>query len=107
MFESFFPKPKLFLLTLLGWTAFVMLIYYTLGQNIAELLGFKFSEDGTPTVIGLGYFVTPEFLWFDLYYISSTLIFLFHLRTKENPSMFPANNLIFLSNIRPLSGAIM
>ena len=75
MFESFFPKPKLFLITLLCWTAFVMLIYYTIGQNLGDVVGFKFSEEGAPTVIGLGYFITPEFLWFDLYYILSTLLF--------------------------------
>ena len=46
-----------------------------IGRNIAELLGFNFSPDDAETVIGLGLFITPEFLWFDLYYILSTLIF--------------------------------
>ena len=75
MFESFFPKPKLFLLSLILWVAFVIGIYYTFGQSIGEAVGFNFSKEGAPTVIGLGYFITPEFLWFDLYYILSTLIF--------------------------------
>ena len=75
MFESFFPKPKLFLLSLILWVAFVIGIYYTVGQSFGELVGFNFSEEGAPTVIGLGYFITPEFLWFDLYYILSTFIF--------------------------------
>ena len=75
MFESFFPKPKLFLFTLIVWVAFVIAVYYLIGRNIAELLGFNFSPDDAETVIGLGYFITPEFLWFDLYYILSTLIF--------------------------------
>ena len=77
MFESFFPRPKLFLTSLLLWLALVMLVYYTIGQSIAELIGFEFSEDGAPTVVGLGYFITPEFLWFDLYYLICTLIFYF------------------------------
>ena len=75
MFESFFPKPKLFLLSLILWVAFVIGIYYTFGQSLGEAVGFNFSEEGAPTVIGLGYFITPEFLWFDLYYILSTFIF--------------------------------
>ena len=75
MFESFFPKPKLFLITLILWVAFVIGIYYTVGQSLGEMVGFNFSEEGSPTVIGLGYFITPEFLWFDLYYILSTFIF--------------------------------
>ena len=75
MFESFFPKPKLFLVTLLLWLAFTIGIYYSIGQSIAEFIGFNFSPEDSKTVIGLGYFITPEFLWFDLYYILSTLIF--------------------------------
>ena len=75
MFESFFPKPKLFLVTLILWLAFTIVIYYSIGQSIAEFIGFNFSPDDAKTVIGLGYFITPEFLWFDLYYILSTLIF--------------------------------
>ena len=75
MFESFFPKPKIFLLSLILWVAFVIGIYYVVGQSLGEMVGFNFSEEGAPTVIGLGYFITPEFLWFDLYYILSTLIF--------------------------------
>jgi len=77
MFESFFPKPKLFLVTLILWLAFTIGIYYSIGQSIAEFFGFTFSPDDAKTVIGLGYFITPEFLWFDLYYILSTLIFYF------------------------------
>jgi peptide/bleomycin uptake transporter len=75
MFESFFPKPKLFLVTLIIWLAFTIGVYYSVGQSIAEFVGFTFSPDDAKTVIGLGYFITPEFLWFDLYYILSTLIF--------------------------------
>ena len=75
MFESFFPKPKLFLGSLVIWTAIVMAIYYTIGQTLGEIVGFTFTEEGAPPVIGLGYFVTPEFLWFDLFYILATTIF--------------------------------
>ena len=75
MFESFFPKPKLFLGSLVIWTAIVMAIYYTIGQTLGEIVGFTFTEEGAPPVIGLGYFVTPEFLWFDLFYILATAIF--------------------------------
>ena len=75
MFESFFPKPKLFLVTIILWLTFTIGIYYSIGQSIAEFIGFNFSPEDSKTVIGLGYFITPEFLWFDLYYILSTLLF--------------------------------
>ena len=52
-----------------------MAIYYTIGQTLGELVGFTFTEEGAPPVIGLGYFITPEFLWFDLFYILATVIF--------------------------------
>ena len=75
MFESFFPKPKIFLISLLTWCLFSVSFYYIAGDNLAVLLGFDLSNKDKETIVGLSYFVTPEFLWFDVYYIVSTLIF--------------------------------
>ena len=76
MFESFFPKPKLFLLSLVVWVLVVISFYYLFGKDLAGYLGFDLVED-METVIGLGYFITPDFLFFDFYYILATLIFYF------------------------------
>jgi len=76
MFESFFPKPKLFLLSLVVWIFVVISFYYLFGKSLAGYLGFNLFED-SETVIGLGYFITPEFLFFDIYYVVATLIFYF------------------------------
>ena len=57
----FIPLSATFLFTLILWVAFVIAVYYLIGRNIAELLGFNFSPDDAETVIGLGYFITPEF----------------------------------------------
>ena len=76
MFESFFPKPKLFLLSLVAWILVVISFYYLFGKSLAGYLGFNLFED-SETVIGLGYFITPEFLFFDIYYVVATLIFYF------------------------------
>ena len=76
MFESFFPKPKLFLLSLVVWILVVISFYYLFGKSLAGYLGFNLFED-SETVIGLGYFITPEFLFFDIYYVVATLIFYF------------------------------
>ena len=75
MFESFFPKPKIFLMSLVVWIALVIAVYYSVGESLAILLGFQFAEEGAPTVVGLGYFITSEFIWFDIYYLASTLLF--------------------------------
>ena len=69
MFESFFPKPKLLFSSAVLWVAFVVTIWYTVGADIGSALGFQFAEEGAAPIIGLGYFVTDEFLWFYLYYI--------------------------------------
>ena len=74
MFESFFPKPKLFFVSLLVWVFAVVSFYYLFGQSLAGYLGFDLGDDNK-TVIGLKYFITPDFLWFDVYYVVSTFIF--------------------------------
>ena len=76
MFESFFPKPKLFLLSLVAWIVVVISFYYLFGKSLAGYLGFNLFEE-SETVIGLGYFITPDFLFFDIYYVIATLIFYF------------------------------
>lgn len=69
MFDSFFPKPKLLFSSAVLWVAFVVTIWYTVGADIGSAIGFQFAEEGAAPIIGLGYFVTDEFLWFYLYYI--------------------------------------
>ena len=75
MFESFFPKPSLFFSSLLIWVGCLIAGWYVVGYDLGLLIGFNLTEGGLGPVIGLGHFITPEFLWFDLYYIIGTLIF--------------------------------
>lgn len=75
MFESFFPKPKLFFGSLVIYAAVVVGIWYAVGDSIAAALGFVLPEAGAPPVIGLGFFITQKFLWFYLYYVIATLVF--------------------------------
>ncbi|MEI4487334.1 peptide antibiotic transporter SbmA [Frigidibacter sp. MR17.14] len=74
MFESFFPRPRLFFSSVLLWTAIGMVVWYGPGDRIAGMLGFDLSAAGDP-VVGLGYFHTPEFLWFYLFYFVWVLLF--------------------------------
>ena len=75
MFESFFPSPKLFFSSLFIWVVGVVALWYSFGANLGELLGFQFAPADAPPVIGLGYFITPEFIWFDIYYVVATFVF--------------------------------
>lgn len=76
MFKSFFPNPRLFFLSVLVWSAICVAIWYTLGEQLASLIGIDVStaEDAQP-VIGLGHFVTPSFIWFYIYYAICSVLF--------------------------------
>lgn len=64
MFKSFFPKPKWFFLSAVVWTAVAAFLWYRYGQSIGEAFGFRFPGSDDPPVLGLGFFTTPDFLWF-------------------------------------------
>lgn len=74
MFQSFFPKPKLFFSSAVLWALIGVLLWYAIGSQIGRDLGFTpLPADQQP--IGLGHFVTPDFLWFYIYYGFFTLSF--------------------------------
>tara|TARA_B100000900_G_scaffold406972_1_gene418897 strand:+ start:884 stop:2131 length:1248 start_codon:yes stop_codon:yes gene_type:complete len=80
MFQSFFPNPKPFFSSLVLWSGLLIFVWYSFGQSIGETLGFKLGE--TDTVIGLGHFVTSEFLWFDTYFAFGALSFFLFWRNR-------------------------
>jgi len=73
VFVSFFPRPKLFLLTALIWTAIAVAGWYLFADGVAAALGLP-PESAEP-VIGLGHFTTPHFLLFYGYYALCTALF--------------------------------
>ena len=81
MFQSFFPQPKYFFSSLAVWSGFLILVWYSFGKKIGETLGFDLTE--TETVIGLGHFVTSEFLWFDIFFAFGALVFFFVWRSRS------------------------
>jgi len=64
MFKSFFPNPKVFFFSAIGWVAVLVAFWYTVGDATGAMLGFPPKVAGSAPVLGLGYFVTPQFLWF-------------------------------------------
>lgn len=75
MFESFFPKPKLFFTSVLIWTAIGVAIWYTVGDSIAAAIGLNVPDPGAEEIIGVGFFTSGPFLWFYLFYLVWTLLF--------------------------------
>lgn len=67
MFVSFFPRPKLFFLSAVAWTAISMALWYGYAD---ELFG-----SSVPGVVGVALFWSARSLWFDLYFALSVTIF--------------------------------
>jgi len=72
MFRSFFPRPKLFFPSMLVWAAIAVASWYMWGEALGASFGFPPQAEDAEPVLGLGFFVTPDFLWF---YVFSTAFF--------------------------------
>ncbi len=75
MFQSFFPRPGLFLLSALIWVALAVALWYGPAEAIGAWLGFAPPVPDADPVLGLGHFVTPQFLWFYLYCAAFLAVF--------------------------------
>jgi peptide/bleomycin uptake transporter len=73
MFKSFFPNPRLFFLSVVGYSAVCAFIWYGFNEQIGAFLGLDLSPQ--EPVIGLGHFVTDSFLLFYGYYFTCTGLF--------------------------------
>ena len=75
MFKSFFPSPRLFILSALAFTVLAVGLWYIAADAIAGWLGIPPALDPEQAPIGLAYFVTPQFLLFYVYYALCCAIF--------------------------------
>ena len=66
MFVSFFPRPKVFFLSAIFWTALAMAFWYGFAGN---LIG------SAPGGVGVDIFWSASSLWFDLYFAICVAIF--------------------------------
>lgn len=73
MFNSFFPNPRIFFISVLVYAVLACGIWYGFNAEIAQMIGLDISNE-TP-VIGLGFFVTPQFLMFYGYFFLSVALF--------------------------------
>ncbi len=77
MFVSFFPRPKAFFLSAVGWSLLLIVLWFFGGRDLGPTLGFaQPAPDAAPIVSPL-LFLTPSFLWFYIYFGGG--IFLFYL----------------------------
>ncbi len=67
MFVSFFPRPRVFFISVVIWAALSMALWYGFAKGL-----FGANE---PEIIGVGAFWSTKALWFDAYYAASVAIF--------------------------------
>lgn len=75
MFVSFFPRPKLFFLSVLLWTAIAVASWYAFADSVGLAFGIVPEAPDAEPVIGLGHFVTPQFVLFYGYFAFCTAAF--------------------------------
>jgi peptide/bleomycin uptake transporter len=67
LFKSFFPRPALFFGSALVWICVAVLVWYTLGEDLGARFGMPPLAPDAEPILGLGYFVSPQFIWFYLF----------------------------------------
>jgi peptide/bleomycin uptake transporter len=75
MFQSFFPNPKWFFLSLVLWAGLCIGVWYGLGDQLGAAIGFQLPAEDAEPVLGLGHFVTTDFLWFYVYFFVTVAVF--------------------------------
>lgn len=87
MFHSFFPQPKLFFSSLVVWTLLSIAVWYTVGADFGAVFGLPPWPAGVDQPVGVGFFVTPDSIWFDIYFVICAGIFgaFWHGRAKDHP----------------------
>jgi peptide/bleomycin uptake transporter len=72
MFVSFFPRPRLFILSAILWGTFAIGFWYIFGSQLGALLGVPVAGE---TIVGAAVFWSPQFLWFYLYFAILVALF--------------------------------
>ena len=75
MFESFFPKPKIFFPSVVIYIALAALVWFGVGDDLGRMLGFNIPLEEPEPIVGIGFFFTSEFLWFYLYFFVLVMLF--------------------------------
>jgi peptide/bleomycin uptake transporter len=87
LFESFFPRPKLLVLSAIGWTAFCITVWFYFGGAMGTALGLPAEGPDQPAPIGLAYFATNASIWFYIYFLTAMALFclFWQLYAREHP----------------------
>lgn len=75
MFVSFFPRPKLFFISVLFWTLLAILGWYQGGAELGYLFGLPPAASDAAPIIGASIFWSAPFLWFYIYFVVAAFAF--------------------------------
>jgi peptide/bleomycin uptake transporter len=75
VFVSFFPKPRLFFLSAVLWTAVAMVLWYAFAKDGGAVIGLPPLPEGAPPITGASIFWSTPFLWFYSYFAGAAGIF--------------------------------
>ncbi len=75
MFVSFFPQPRSFFISAVGWTLLAILLWYAGGDRLGSWIGLPPLPAGAGPIIGASVFWSPPFLWFYIYYTLAVVLF--------------------------------
>ena len=73
MFTSFFPRPKLFIVSAFCWTTVMVVVWYAGGNQFGTHLGL--ALDAGESAVDASIFWSPRFLWFYIYFAAAAALF--------------------------------
>ena len=80
MFVSFFPMPRLFFISAVGWSILLVILWFLGGEQLGAMFGMAPAAPDAQPIIGPSVFISPPFLWFFIYFFGGILHFYLFLR---------------------------
>jgi peptide/bleomycin uptake transporter len=75
VFVSFFPLPKPFFASAVAWSLLLVILWFAGGEQLGAVFGMPPAAPDAAPIIGPQVFVTPDFLWFYLYFFAGVILF--------------------------------
>lgn len=75
MFVSFFPRPKLFFISAVVWSIFLVLLWFFGGEQFGANFGMAPAAADAAPIIGISVFWSAPFLWFYVYFAVGVALF--------------------------------
>ncbi|MBB4188371.1 peptide antibiotic transporter SbmA [Sinorhizobium terangae] len=68
MFQSFFPQPKQFFISVVAWSLLAIAFWYGWGESLGAVFGLPPLSVDAPPIVGISAFWSPAFVWFYIYF---------------------------------------